>query len=99
MCSYLLVLRRTHYIIFSRLLFRSIFKCDFEASYDSINCIMFRGNIAVHRGTTVDVIHVGTNITNFVIRIMRDGERGVYEGWLGGCNHPGFKDITGNSII
>ncbi len=30
----------------------------------------------------VDVIHVGTNITNFVIRIMRDGERGVYEGWL-----------------
>ncbi len=30
----------------------------------------------------VDVIHVEADITNFVIRIMRDGEKGVYEGWL-----------------
>jgi hypothetical protein len=31
----------------------------------------------------VDVIHVEADITNFVIRIMRDGERSkCYEGWL-----------------
>ncbi len=29
----------------------------------------------------IDVINVETNITNVAIRIMRDGVRGVYEGW------------------
>ena len=32
--------------------------------------------------TTVDVMNAETIITIVVIKIMRDGVRGVYEGWL-----------------